>query len=176
VSAADIYDFEGIAETAAKNVLTGMEIKAFTTRDKPDFQKDRPRVEIKFTLGAGLQRFMPVVNGAMATPATPNVTPTVLFYLRRESAWGFRMQFDLLTRDDIGAHADYRAQVRGALAQLWQLINGTAPMTRHAIQLGKDNGSSPVLIAPESGIMKTEMSFDGSIAVQANAWPALLEA
>ena len=176
MSAKDIYDFEGISETAAKQVLASMEIQAFTTRDKPDFQRDRPRVEIKFTLGAGLQRFMPVVNGAIATPTTPNVSPTILFYCRRESAWGFRMQFDLLTGIDIEGHADYRAQVRSALAQLWQLVNGVPPMTRHCMQLLKDNGSSPVLVAPESGMMKTEMSFDGTISVQANAWGALLEA
>src|ERR1017187_9389800 len=175
MSARDVYDFDGAFETAAKSVLTGMQLKVFTTQDKPDFQKERPRIEIKFTLGAGLQRFVPIINGAIATPATPDVTPALLFFCRRESARAFNAQFDLITAADISSHADFRAQARNALAQLWQLINGAA-LPRHCVQLSRDGGSSPILIAPEQGMMKTEMSFGGTISIQQDAWPALLTA
>ena len=176
MSARDIYDFEGITETAAQQVLAGLQVTAATTQDAPKFQKARPRVEIKYTHGPGLGRFAVVINGvnlALDASAGLGLSPAQLFYARRESAWQFRLQFNLLTAAQIEVHTSYRATVRSALAQFWWLINGVAPMTRHSVQLAKDNGSSPILIAPEEGLMKTEMSFDGTISVQADAWGAL---
>jgi hypothetical protein len=181
MSAALVYDFESIVETAAKAVLTSLETKSFTTTDKPDFQKDRPRVEIKFTLGADLQQFAVVLPDADGNLVNIAVDPTVavgvsqqdLFYARRESAWAFNLRFDLLTGMDLAQHIEYRAEVRCALARFWRLINGAPGMTRHCVQLAKGGGGSPILVSPETGIMKTEMSFSGTISVQADAWSAL---
>jgi hypothetical protein len=178
MSASEIYDFEGIVEPAAAAVLAGLNLTAFTTQGTPDFQKDRPRVEIKLTMGPGLSRFVIVINGVngLVDPSIlAGLTQQQIMSYRRESVWQFTLQFHLLTANDIAAHAAYRAQVRNVLAQFWSLINGVAPMTRHAIQMTSDNGSSPILVSPERGMMKTEMSFDGTISVQADAWSALTE-
>ena len=177
MSVEQIYDFEGIVETAAQVVLKGMDLASYTTQDDPAFQKTRPRVEIKYTHGPGQGRFATIVNGTnLAIDPTPGsgMTPEQKFYARRESAWQFGIRFDLITSVDIGAHTKYRALVRNSLAQLWLTINGTDPMTRHSVQMSKDNGSSPVMVSPQDGMMKTEMSFDGTISIQADAWGALI--
>ena len=165
MSARDIYDFEGIVESAAQAVLSELNVTAATTQDAPTFKKIRPRVEIEVTLGPGLQRW------AVYPPATG--TGAQRYNARRESAWQFKIQFSLLTAADIKVHSDYRATVRAALAQLWLNINGVAPMTRHSVQMTKDSGSSPVMLSPEKDMMKTDIGFDGTISVQADAWPAL---
>lgn len=175
MSASTIYDFEGVVESAAVAVFEGLGINAFTTQDTPDFQKARPRVEIKFTLGAGLNRFVSIKDGQVVTPATPDVTPSLVFFLRRESAWMFELEFDVLTAADIKAHAAYRAKVRAALGQFWVLMNDSPGMENHCIQMDSNSGNSPVLVAPEQGIMKTEIRFNGKISVQMDAWPKLAE-
>lgn len=173
MSVEQIYDIEGIVETAGKKVLEALGLKAFTTRDAPDFKKDRPRIELKLTLGQGCNRFTPIYEGQVVTAATPNMTPSLVFFCRRETAWYFKLQFVLLTRDNMEVHAAYRAAARNALAQFWLLINGAPPLTRHCIQMDRDNGSSEIEVSPEHGLMKTEMSFDGTVSIQADAWPAL---
>lgn len=176
MSAKDLYDFEGILETAAQGVLQDLGLTAATTQDAPLFQKKRPRVEIVYKHGAGLGRFVVIIDGKMATPETAaGLTPKERFYARRESAWLFSLKFQLLTAAQIAVHAEYRAEVRAALAQFWLLINGTR-LPRHTVQLTKDNGSSDVLVAPEEGIYRTDMSFEGAISIQADAWAALVEA
>ena len=165
MSARDIYDFEGIVESAAQAVLKELNVTAATTQDAPTFQKVRPRVEIEVTLGPGLQRW------TVYPPATG--TGAQRYNARRESAWQFNIKFYLLTDFDIKVHSDYRATVRAALAQLWININGVAPMTRHSVQMTKDGGSSPVIPSPEKNMLLTQIGFGGTISVQADAWPAL---
>lgn len=173
MSASQIYDIEGILEAAAQAVLNALSLEAFTTRSDPEFQKVRPRVEIEATLGGGLGRFVPIKDGAVVTSPTADVTPSELFFLRRESAWQVRLQFNIITEADITIHAEYRAKVRAALAQLWVSINAPATLPRHVLQLTKDNGSSPIMVQPEQGMMKTEITFDGSVSVVNGAWADL---
>lgn len=172
MSASDIYDLEGVLENAAKVALNALGLTCFTTQDGPEFQKVRPRVEIKATINAGRNRFVTLKNGAVIDHTTV-ITPSEAFLLRRESAWSFRLEFAALTKADIAAHTAYRAEVRAALAQLAPNINTSAAVTRHVIQMGTDNGASPVMVAPEQGLMKTELSFDGTISINQGAWSAL---
>lgn len=174
MSAKDLYDFEGIVEAAGKAVLEAQGLNAATTLEAPQFQKVRPRVEIRYTHGAGLNRFVAIVDGAVVTPETAaGLTAAQLFYARRETAWQCGLEFRLLTAADMAVHSEYRAEVRAALAQFWLLINGGV-LTRHKLELGQDKGSSGVLVAPEEGIYRTDMSFSGSISVQQDAWAALV--
>lgn len=176
MSVADVYNLEGIIDASAQAVLQAapMNLTAATPLDAPKFQKNRPRVEIRSSIGEGLGRFVPVQNGAIITPGTPNFDPKSTFFFRRETAWSFRIQFDVITSTNIEEHEEYRSTVRNATAQLWSLINNVAPMVNHAVQLARDGGSSPMQVAPEEGLMKTEIFFDGNISIQAYAWAQLL--
>lgn len=174
MSATDIYNLEGIINASAQAVLQSMNLIAATPLDAPMFQKERPRVEIKSSIGAGMGRFTPIQNGQIIPPSDPTNDSKSTFFYRRETAWSFRIQFDVVTSTNIQEHESYLATVRNATAQLWVLINNVQPMVNHCVQLARDGGSSPMMEAPELGLLKTEIFFEGNISIQAYAWAQLL--
>lgn len=172
MSVADIYDLEKAVETAAKAVLVAAGLNAYTTQDTPNFEKDRPRVEIEFTQGAGLNRWVVIDPDTGAAPT--GMQPAELDLYRRESAWACSIIFSAITEADISQHAEYKVKVRNALASLWIKINEAAGMTRHAIRMTSDGGSSALQAATDKSFYLTDFTFNGKIAVQADAWPALV--
>jgi hypothetical protein len=172
MSVADIYDFEGQVEPAVKAVLVAMGLAAFTTQDEIDFTKDRPRVEVMFTLGAGQNRWA-IINPETGLEPTGTTAQDAWNY-RRESAWACSITIQAITDADIAAHSIYRAKARNALAGLWVCINEVNDlMTRHFLTMSSDGGNSSIQMDQEHGMFKTDFHFNGKISVQADAWPAL---
>ena len=170
-----IYNFESAFETTAQSYLNGRGITAATTQDSPSFQKSRPRVELMFLKGSGMQRWAIVINGknaALDPTILSGIPQSQLYALRRESAWQFSCQFDVLTNADMVEHSTYRVQVRALLAQLWTVVNSSLPY--HSVELIRDAGDSEIKVSPQLGYYKTEMKFEGMISVQADAWLQLI--
>jgi hypothetical protein len=178
MSVKDIYDFEGVVESAAQSVLQELGLTAATTLDLPQFQKDRPRVEIKFVLGRGNNRFVYIdpttgVNAAVDPSVAAGKTGKDLYTMRRESAWDFELYLYAISEFDIVKHIEYRTQVRAVAAIFWTLMN-MVKLTRHSIELNEDQGNSEPTVAPDKSYIKTQLRFSGKISVQADAWPALV--
>lgn len=181
---APIYDFENAVENACASVVKAFgDLAAFSAQDAPSFQKIRPRVEISFTKGQGLSKFvtldpttsLPIAANSSypATLMAQGHNPSrMLFYMRRESAWNCMIKFDLITSADIKMHSASRAQLRGILASLWAFVNSY--LDYHCIQMESDGGDGQMQFAPEKDWFKTSMTFRGKISVQASAWATLI--
>src|SRR5690242_7850864 len=100
---AAIYDFQQVMELALKTIFTAQQIKAFTSQmiestgnsandqalidqgwDIINFQKDRPRVEILFTPGAGQDQFRAATINGVEVPV--------------ETSWSGQFKLDVITR------------------------------------------------------------------------------
>lgn len=172
-----IYALEKAAELGFKTYLESAGVKTFAGSllipssgdadlDKAnvaagyniiDFQKDRPRVEIFATLGAGKQQFIP-------HPQYPDV--------ECETLWDITIAFNALTRADMMVHDAYRTMVRYLTHSARGVINGVGGMENHYLGTITDGGTSPVEV-PEQGIFRTILSINSMISVQANAWALL---
>lgn len=172
---AAVYDFEAVFENALKAVLTAAEVKAFTSQLIPstgdaaedatlaaqgfeilDFQKDRPRVEIFFTPGAGMGQLI-------QHPETGAET---------ETAWKGGYALRLITAADMRIHRAFRTLVRYQCHRLRGVVNGVAPMTLHCLQFLRDAGTSPT-IKSEDGLFESALQFEIDFSIQGNAWAQL---
>jgi len=175
---AQLYDFSGIFEVALKGLFTARQVKAFTTQavsstgdpaadqelidqgfEIIDFQRDRPRIEIMFTPGAGREQFRPLrISEVREIPV--------------ETSWSGQYKLDVITLADIRVHREFVTAVRFILhTQLYTLNADYLP--RHRIQVDyKDAGSSPAMEC-DKGSFQTIMLFDLDFSIQDDAWPVL---
>lgn len=151
----DIYSFEQIFEDALKAVFTAREVKAFTSQDTPDFQKDRPRVEVVFIPGPSQGQYK-TVGGNF-----------------RQTSWKGQFQLRLVTEASAQVHNAFRAVIRSIMHGVGAAINETPPMDKHKLQpFFADAGTSP-RYQPEEGTYETNMIFECDFSVQNSAWAAL---
>lgn len=170
---ADVYDFENVLETALQALFNAAEIKSFTTQDFGktkdngqgtqvpviDFQKDRPRVEILFTVGAGQGQFRPLLVGGAEVPV--------------ETSFKGQYRLDIITSAEMAIHAAYRTRLRAFLHTQLLGVNGTDPMTLHRIhRFQQDGGTSPTF-KPEEGVLRTILIFNIDFSIQDEAWATL---
>ncbi len=169
-----IYDFEGAIEPAIKTLLTDKGLACLTTRDAPTLQKAVPRVELSYTHGPGLKRFVGIDVLVAAQLAPPEVLTTNVkdaWIFRRESCWQGQLNLEIITQADVNSHAQYRSKVRSVIASCWQFINGFT-ITYHSILFENEGGNSPVY-QPQEGYYGTKIVYPVKISVQADAWAAL---
>lgn len=176
---ASIYDFQGILELALKTLFTLREVKAFTSQMTPstgdpaadqalidegwdilDFQKDRPRVEIIFTPGAGQGQFRATTIAGLEKQVSIDTS--------------FKGQFrlDVFTLPDIAVHKAFVTAVRFIMHTQLLTLNGTT-LLRHRIQPDlMDAGTTPITKA-EQGTFSTTLLFDVDFSIQDDAWEQL---
>src|SRR3954465_5018843 len=82
----DAFDFEAVIEAAIAAVLTSAGLTVFTTGQVPDFQKDRPRVQVQYTHGVGHQQW-----------ANQNKLPVDLKGQKIETAWASTLHTTVVT-------------------------------------------------------------------------------
>lgn len=168
-----LYNFENAVEPAVARVFVGAGLIAYTANGKiladgtvdpidqatPDLsqvlQKDRPRVEIMFTLGAGKLRWHLIKDSDPVENAV-------------ETMWGASLAVDLITEADPVRHFDWLSLVRRICPTIQQ-VNGTT-LLYHKIH-------GPIRYAGESHayngkdgyfLTKTNLNFDFSI--HADGW------
>jgi len=169
MSIAQVYDFEAAVEGGVKAALVAAGLTAYTSQDALVQQRDRPRVEVSFALGAGNNRFV-IVDTSGDALAEGAEQP---WLYRRESAWDCVLTLSVITEPTMSAHTAYRCALRHAMAQVWNTINGTSPMTRHTYQHIRDGGSTALMMDQDRGFFRTDFTFVGKVSVQADAWTAL---
>jgi hypothetical protein len=175
---AALFDFPGIMEPALKGLFTLREIKAFTTQAVPstgdaaadqvltgqgfdiiDFQRDRPRVEIMFTPGAGQGQFRPLqITDDTAVPV--------------ETSWSGQFKLEVITAPDVRIHRAFVTAVRFIMHTQLYTLNGNF-LDKHRIQVDvKDGGTSPMMHADEGAFQTTQL-FDLDFSIQDDAWATL---
>lgn len=173
---AAIYGVKKVVEQAFAVYFTAAGLKAYTSISQPttgdsaadaalvaegwsiiDFQKDRPRVEIFATRGAGKGQYIP-------HPQFPKV--------ECETAWDIKIELFLVTAADMRIHVANQVMVDYLMAAARGSINAVAPLTRHYLAQFTDGGTSPVE-KPQEGVFTTRFNFSSMISVQADAWSLL---
>lgn len=155
MSVKDIYAIEEACEGGLAGYLNDNlpDLKYATTLTAPQFQSDRPRVEIMCVLGAGQGRWKSVEG------------------ITRETSWDAQYLLALITNDDIAIHTSYRSTLRATMHQITGLNETYLPL--HKIQpFFLDGGTSPV-VKPQEGDMVSRMVFNIKVSVQDNAWAQL---
>lgn len=167
---AAVYDFESVLERTLQTLFNNELITSFTCQDFGamkddgkgnqvpviDFQKDRPRVEILFTAGAGQGQFRPLTVDGVEVPV--------------ETSFKGQYRLDIVTAADIKIHAAYRTLIRYLLHTQLLSVNGVDPMTLHRIhRFQMDAGTSPTY-KPDEGTLRTILTFDIDFSIQDDAW------
>jgi hypothetical protein len=175
---AAVYDFQGVMEVALKSLFTAREVKAFTSQfivstgndaedealieqgyEILDFQRDRPRVEITFTPGAGQDQFAAKIIAGVEMPV--------------ETSWSGQFKVDVITAPDIRVHKAFVIAVRFLLHTQLQSINGSEYLPLHRIQpFAMDAGTSPQM-KTDQGDFQTTLLFDIQFSIQDDAWDLL---
>lgn len=156
----NIYDFEGAIEGATAQMFTDEGIVCLTEISDPQFQKERPRLEIEFTLGS---------SGTMLLPERGVVAAAGF---ARATTFSGNLSVDVITAADYGLHRQFKARVRNIIATLARRLNDGIKLPYHAIS-SVNFGSAEPMIKAEDGLYLTRMSFDLNFSVQANAWASL---
>lgn len=174
---AAVYNFEAIFEKALQAVFLSADIKSYTSQfvartgdslidnaavaagfQLLDFQKDRPRVEIFFTPGAGQGLWRELGVAGATTPV--------------ECAWAGQYRLEIVTAADIRVHSAFVVAVRFVMQTLQCRLNNSG-LTFHAIApFYKDGGTSPTIKA-ESGSFQTTMMFEINFSIQDDAWETI---
>jgi hypothetical protein len=127
-----IYDFEGVLSSAVASVFTKYGFtagNALTILSDPEFQRQRPRVEI-FVQVTGIPQPIqsrPIFDGSL-----------------RNMAYRGSLEVSAVSNMDSSnspTHAIYRAKVRNFCATLGNRVNGGA-LTKHKIQQIVEGGTT----------------------------------
>lgn len=159
MSAIDIYDFESVIPRAAKVVLEGLNLKAYTIEDDPVFQKIRPRVEIIYRhIGE----------------RSPQILAILPDQSRRVSCFRGELKLHAITDADSAGkivHSTYRAMVRNGIYALKDSINGTH-LTMHKVQFVQ-TGNEETGVRTADGLQQTTWPFTLDVSIQQDAWANL---
>jgi hypothetical protein len=155
------YDLRPAIEENCRNSFLPLFPKTFTRRNAvADFQKDRPRVEIRATIGGQRRHLQLCVDNQ-----------------ERFDQWDFQLRIQCVTQpvnspDDNVLHDAFVAQVRafcGTLAQgTW---NDLANWPYHAIAEPLMETGTEDTLKTEQGLEYSVIGFNGVIAVRETAWP-----
>jgi hypothetical protein len=160
LSAESIYNFEIVIPEAVKRVLTATGVDAYTLADAPQFQQNRPRVEITYR---HISETTPKRVALMADRVT-----------KRTSCFRGELKLHAITEaDDVGrfVHSLYRARIRNVLATLEQSLNNGI-LTEHAINFVV-SGNETTGTRTQDGFMQTTFPYTVDISIQKDAWGTL---
>ena len=160
----DVYDPESALENAVRSILNDT-LAAFTPQSDPQFQKERPRVEIQCSLGASKNNHVVDIDGLDE-------------YRPREDGWKIRASLVIVTPtpangDGGQLHRECRALIRRTMFELpW---NGQIPalMPNHVIYAPVGHMGTTPTPKPENGFWLTRMDWDLTISIHKDAWAKL---
>lgn len=175
-----LYEFETPVEQAFALLVAGAEMKCYTPSNASlltdefkaanpalaenllvqDFQKERPRVEIEFQMGAAQGISYPEID-----------FPAVGGYLY-ELAHAFTLQVVCVTAAETVVHRQHVAAVRVLLATALRSINGIT-LPNHRIEELTSQGGAPQY-KPEEGNYVSILTYSGQIAIQNDILAAAL--
>lgn len=156
-----VYMFEFIFPEAIRAVMAAAEITSYTNFVPPEFQLERPRVEISFVAGAGQGRWH----------------PTQL----KESAWKGQLTLNVVTVADMSIHGRFVSEIRRLMHGPASDFNEVPPMAFHRFSPPVDSEScscfidsgSTSVMKSEDGYYLTTLGFEVDFSIQDNAWELL---
>jgi hypothetical protein len=154
-------DFENVVESAVSAVLQSVGLNVFTTSEVFDFKKDRPRVQVQFTLGIGQLQWV-----------NPAKLPADFSGARVESAWTGSLHTTIVTSAQAEGkqdQSDIRSLVRFLYLNLAQRLNGNI-LTLHKINLVKESGSARSIHPNDSNSEVLQMVHDLNLSVHESVW------
>lgn len=168
MSYATLYNFEGQVEPAVGKLFSSAGITTFTScgkiesdgtvNPKVDLQRDRPRIEITFTLGPGRYRWhMP--DGETDTQKAI------------ESMWSASLAVSLLTDADAVIHLGFLPVVRGIIPTI-NKVNGTT-LLYHTIHGPIRNAGESHTYDPERGFFITRLNVNFDFSIHQSGWALL---
>jgi hypothetical protein len=173
MSAAQIYNFEAVFEPAFAGLFLAQNIIAYTSQGrlnddgtldpKPDFQKDRPRVEVVFTKGPGRRQWH------LPDAPQPNI-PAVM--QSRESGWIGRLSVAVVTDADTDQHFSFLPAVRNIMANIPAAMDGLA-ITTHCINGPIQDQGETHGYNKEDGYYLTTLNYAFDFSIQRDAWALL---
>jgi len=161
---ADLYDIETALEENIRTALIAAGFEKVFTRlnGVVDFQRDRPRLELKVSLGAQ--------NGHFALCDDGN---------ERYDQWAFSLEAEAVTSPENTSdanvlHGVYRAQVRATFSTLAQASQrDTTNFPNHAISQPLRETGTQHMLNPEKGYEASRLTFSGTVAIRAEAFSAV---
>lgn len=171
----DIYDYFTPIENAIAAAFHAHDVICYTPLGKqgaddaddltpdqedPDFQRERPRIEIALMPGAGMGRLRvssgrQVANGHL-----------------REMAYRSALNIEAITKADIREHRSYLCRILFLCDTLAHDVNNTALLYNHKLQRIQSTGGS-VEYKPEDGLFRSLLTYDVDFSVQQYAFEAL---
>jgi len=150
-----LYEFERLISATLAGVFNDANILPKSIVDAPEFQKDRPRVEVYVTPGAAMGHY---ILDAQST--------------RRENGWHGALSLKAVTWPEITVHSAYVAAVRNVAATLDRLDLTTAsvPLLYHEITRVVTAGTTPHT-DPAAGEYDTQLHYNFIFAILPDAWP-----
>ena len=175
MSVAQVYDFDGIFEPPIAKLFLAAGVIAYASQGRlnddgtfnpqPNFQKDRPRVEIVFTRGPGAKRW------TLPTNPNPNIP---LANQARESAWKANLAITALTEAGGVTHFKFLAQVRNICATLPAALDGLTLATHcingPIVDLGETHRYNQ-----QEGYYATILNYSFDFSVQNTTWALLTQ-
>lgn len=166
----DVYDFESVFEPPIAKLFQAQGIISYVSRGRlnddgtingqPDFQKDRPRVEVVFTRGSGRKRWH----------LPPNPQPNIPLVMQaRESAWIGNLAIAALTIADGYTHAQFLATVRYVAAAIPGSVDGLS-IVNHCINGPISDLGETHQYNREQGYYLTTINYAFEFSVQNTAW------
>ena len=162
-----LYRFEELLSATLKTLFNASSLKPKVAIDDPQFQSDRPRVEVYIQPGA---RF----DDHYVMDADGN---------RRENGWSCAFVLTAVTGSDFQIHSAYLAAIRNLAATLdWRDLtvtpadlsfdapNAFVPLQYHEISQIRTAGTNSTL-HPEAGEYHSQLHYEFSFAIRADAWP-----
>ena len=154
-----LYEWEKLLAATLAGIFNDAELKPKSVVDDPEFQKDRPRVEVYVTAGAAMGHYVLDADGT-----------------RRENGWHGSFSLRAVTDPDIGLHSAYIAAIRNVAATLDRLDLTAAgvPLQWHEISKVVTAGTTPHT-DPTAGEYDTTLHYNFIFAVLPDAWPGGLQ-
>lgn len=147
-SLTDLYDFEGIVERAAAEVLTSAGIVAYTPAI-PMAKRALPRVEVMFSVGSEQGHMVLLTDGT-----------------QRADRWRGSLVAQCVARTEAEVRS-LRAKLRDVTAAWRGALN--AAMENHNFDEILDAGSSP-LVSVDGGYLASTLRFSVVLSVAPAAW------
>ena len=150
---AQVYDFEGQLELAVQAFFEASDIIAIKPGDDPQFQKERPRIELQVVVGPATGHLQPVTLDGEAAKLV-------------HDAYTGSLMLAVLTEADYAKHVAYRTKIRAQVSRLIYLTT----LDYHELEDVVPAGASQVL-SPEDGTFESHLTYNLAFCVKSDAWP-----
>jgi hypothetical protein len=151
----DIYDDSSAIENALLMVMASDPnapdgANLYTSLSDPELQKERPRLELVFSAGAGQRRLV---------PPKKDLTLRNAVGVLQDAAFKGQLKIEIVTRAEIKIHTAYRVYVRRLMATVVPALNDGVKLPLWQIDSISFGGLTPHY-SPQEGVYTSIALYD----------------